>query len=478
MRHTMWAFAAAAALAAFAAPARADDSLEQRMAAAEQQLAAQSTASAREIQSSVDAYLASAKADATLVGGPGSAGYDGGFWIRGGTFLLKTNLTLQTRYEYFDWNTRSDEARPGGDLSGFSLPRVTLKLSGDATCDVHYYTELEFGHAGSPFGSTGESQAELTDWSSNLIPAQQIAPTTATSEQLFGLCREAWIEYEAAPAFTFRMGLLKTATTRQLMTPPEMQQFVDISMASALIGQTMPGYTDRNRDYGFMLHGVLGCDGEWSYMLTVTNGDGPVHHNVVDGRTDDPLAYSARINWDIIGHAGYEEGALRQTTCGWVAALGAWGHYFVDHQVENPLIHRADRSTWGVDAALGYGGFSFTAAYSAATWDHSDTGSNFDAWSYLIQAGYLFPDTAWEIAARYDAYDLKTKGGGSFEPAGSEWGVAVNYYLDGHADKLTLDASFITADQDGNVLSDVYAGYNGTGNGDAMLLRFQWQLAL
>jgi len=36
-----------------------------------------------------------------------------------------------------------------------------------------------------------------------------------------------------------------------------MQQFVDISMASAYIGQTMPGYTDRNRDYGFMVHGAF-----------------------------------------------------------------------------------------------------------------------------------------------------------------------------------------------------------------------------
>ena len=113
MKASFAALTAVAALAAFAAPARADGSLEQRMTAVEQQLAATSTPSAREIQSSVDAYLASAKADATLVGGPGSAGYDGGFWIRGGSFLLKTNLTLQTRYEYFDWNDRNAEPCSG-----------------------------------------------------------------------------------------------------------------------------------------------------------------------------------------------------------------------------------------------------------------------------------------------------------------------------------------------------------------------------
>src|SRR6187200_3372519 len=149
MKALLTAATAAAALAAFAAPARADGSLEQRMTAVEQQLASSSAPSSREIQSSVDAYLASAKADATLVGGPGSAGYDGGFWIRGGSFLLKTNLTLQARYEYFDWDDRDVEPRPGGDLSGFSLPRATVKFSGDATCDIHYYLELEFGHPGS-----------------------------------------------------------------------------------------------------------------------------------------------------------------------------------------------------------------------------------------------------------------------------------------------------------------------------------------
>ena len=110
----------------------------------------QAAPSAREIQSSVDAYLASARSDASLVGGCGSAGYDGGFWIRGGTFLMKINLTIQTRFEYFDWDDVDDEPSPGGDLSGFSLPRVTLKFSGDATCDVHYYAELEFGHGVSP----------------------------------------------------------------------------------------------------------------------------------------------------------------------------------------------------------------------------------------------------------------------------------------------------------------------------------------
>ncbi|HVG94314.1 MAG TPA: hypothetical protein VND21_07695, partial [Planctomycetota bacterium] len=306
MRHLI--VAAVVAACAGAAPALAD-SLDSRVARVEQQLVAQSAPSTREIQSAVDAYLASGTADASLVGGPGQAGYDGGFWIRGGTFLLKINLTLQARYEYFDWDDKEWEPSPGGDLSGFSLPRATLRFSGDATCDVHYYAKLEFGHEGEFRRRKLGRRLESNGFESGPINELDVEED---------VLREAWIEYEAAPAASFRMGLIRTATTRQLMTEPELQQFVDVSLASAEIGASMPGWEDRNYDYGFMVHGVLGCDGGLSYMATVTNGDGIYHRNVLDGTTSDNLAYSARVNWDFMGHMGYEEGALRQTQCGWV----------------------------------------------------------------------------------------------------------------------------------------------------------------
>src|SRR5689334_17541324 len=79
------------AAVACAAPALAQDdgSAESRLARVEQRLDAQTQTSAREVQSAVDAYLSTSQPNAALVGGPGSAGYDGGFWIRGGSFLLK-----------------------------------------------------------------------------------------------------------------------------------------------------------------------------------------------------------------------------------------------------------------------------------------------------------------------------------------------------------------------------------------------------
>jgi hypothetical protein len=196
-----------------------------------------------------------------------------------------------------------------------------------------------------------------------------------------------------------------------------------------------------------------------------------VHRNVLDGETSDCFAYSARVNWDIKGHLGYEEGALRSHECEWAASLGAWAHYYTDHESENPFVKFADRLTWGVDAAFAWGGFSLTAAYSAVNWE-PPAGDSLDATSYLIQAGYLFPGTAWEIAARYSAYD--TDDGIA---AGEEIGVAVNYYIDGHADKVTLDVAMITSDEI-NLLGSLYPGYAPSFDSDAVLVRLQWQLAL
>ncbi len=240
MRNFVMA-AAVVAAGTFAAPALAQDTgWQDTSAQVEKSIVSQTAPSARELQSAVDAYLASAKADATLVGGAGSAGYDGGFWIRGGSFLMKINLTLQTRWEYFDWDDAAERGqRRAATSPGFSLPRVTLKFSGDATCDVHYYAELEFGHSGSYYDNATGFESIPAFFGDSGSRTRRLGACGVD----YGIAREAWIEYEAAPQVSFRMGLVKTPTTRQLMTPPEMQQFVDISIASAFIGQTMPGYT-------------------------------------------------------------------------------------------------------------------------------------------------------------------------------------------------------------------------------------------
>ncbi|MDJ0973516.1 MAG: porin [Planctomycetota bacterium] len=447
--------------------------------------------SSRDIQSAVDSYLASSENDANLVGGPGSAGYDAGFWIRGGDFMLRINATLQARFEANDWDNEDDAQNAfnqffqgqqfAGDTSGFSLPRATIKLSGEAPCDICYYIELEFGHFGRDVRERGGT---LLFDSANVFGLGGAPTILGTSPQSYNYdnTREAWIEWCSCEAFNFRMGQIKTPTTRQMMVAPELQQFVDVSFASAYTGLWMPGYTDRNRDHGFMVHGAFGCDGEWSYMVAVTNGDGGDSiRNVLDHRTSDNLAFSARLNWAFAQPIGYEEGALRQQTCGWYGEVGLWAHYYADRS-DKPHQSLGDVLNAGIDLALGYGGFSFTGAFSLHEASDADAGplaaDDFKAFSWLAQLGYHFPGTAWEIAARasfYENDEFVTTDGEVLEFA-----FGVNYYLNGHANKLQLDVSFLEASEGAVGIWSPYPGYLPLlGNENSqILIRFQWQLAL
>ncbi len=134
--------------------------------------------------------------------------------------------------------------------------------------------------------------------------------------------------------------------------------------------------------------------------------------------------------------------------------------------------------------ALGYGGWSFTGAYNLGT-DEDGAGATLDTTMYLVQLGYHFPGTAWEIAARASAYDADrgvgfALGGFLGNGAVSEYAFGVNYYLNGHGNKLSLDVSFLEAGDQARGIYAPYPGYQaGLANENSeILLRFQWQLAL
>lgn len=444
---------------------------------------------ARDIQAAVDNYLASAEQDATLVGGPGSAGYDAGFWIRGGDFMLRINLTIQARYEYFEFASDDEgyvvfpdqEVVGIHDLSGFSTPRTTIKFSGTAPCAIRYYLELEFGHPG--------VDAWWDNYPAPVLPFQGdwVRGNYAWLQWQsgnFDYGREAWIEWGCNEAFNFRMGLIKTPTTRQMMVPAELQQFADISMASAVTGVLMPGYTDRNRDHGLMVHGLFGCNGEFQYMFAVTNGDGGDSiRNVLDFDTSDNLAFSGRINWAFLNPIGYTEGATRQNSCQWYGEFGAWGYYYAD-RYDRPHTAQFDHMLVGGDLALGFGGFSMTAAFTYVDLTGSDYMVDETWMIFLVQAGFMFPGTAWEIAARWSGYDRTIEeAGGDANPTTNEFGVAINYYMNGHSNKFTIDGSYIDASADGGYGGGYYDVYSGIPLGwwsdeASYQIRFQWQLAL
>lgn len=419
------------------------------------------------IHQAVTTYVATAQADPALLGTASSfAGYDRGFWIRSGDFSLGLTFLLQARYESYSWSDFDAEPAPGGDLSGFSLPRSVVLVHGSAPCSTRYAMLLEFGHHGGPFDNSNNAAA---------APLLGTPPPGGPPNAL----REGWIEWGSTRAFNVRAGHIKLPSTRQLMAVAGIQQFVDVSLASSYIGHVGIGYQDRNRDYGVELWGNVGPCDRLNWSFAVSNGDGANRRNVLDGGTDDGLAYSGRLDWDFGPPKGYDEGAVRQRKGELVASLGAWAQYRAARS-DKPHFAYGDVLVAGVDAAVGYGGFSSTLAFSYARQSDSDVGMTFDGMSWLVQAGYLFPGSAFEVAARWSAYVHDTDFAGKF--GAQELAAAVNYYLDEHYDKITLDVAWIDATDGGNLLFDVMSGYSANAaaarGSDALMIRLQWQLVL
>jgi hypothetical protein len=239
----------------------------------------------------------------------------------------------------------------------------------------------------------------------------------------------------------------------------------------------MPGYTDRNRDHGILFHGAMGCNGEWTWMAAISNGDGGDSiRNVLDDRTDDNLAMSGRVNWAFLKPIYYEEGALRQTTCEWYGEAGVWAHYYAD-RIDKPHTIVSDNLALGFDLALGYGGFSFTGAFTLVNYDFALSGDDADFTMLLAQLGYMFPGTAWEIAARFSSVNVDN---GVIDGTLTEIAGAINYYLNGHANKMSLDVTMLDETDADLGFQDVYTGISRIPGieDSALLIRFQWQLAL
>ena len=160
----------------------------------------------------------------------------------------------------------------------------------------------------------------------------------------------------------------------------------------------------------------------------------------------------------------------------------ACGRSYYADRFDQPHVTVGDRLMAGFDFALGYGGFSFTGALTYFDFKDSTIGIQDEQdLMALAQVGYLFPGTAWEIAARYSYWerDIDTQG----KPKTQTIAVGVNYYMNGHSNKLQLDWTYISATADagdGAGWLDVYPGVplGFNSDGDSMMLRFQWQLAL
>ena len=159
-------------------------------------------------------------------------------------------------------------------------------------------------------------------------------------------------------------------------------------------------------------------------------------------RTD--FAITARVDYKVSGSWGQMKDFSAWEGEEMAVFVGAAIHW--EEGETGDTAFNNDFLTWTIDASIEMDGWSL---YGAVVAQHSDLeheddvlGKNRDLYGYMLQGGYMIPDTSWEPFIRYeyiDTDDAFTNGFGHNYDDVEILTFGANYYLDGHNAKFTFD---------------------------------------
>ena len=487
MRRLSWAAAtAAAAMAAWAAPARADGNdddlaaLRRRVEAQERRIRELegSRQTSDEVEAAVAAYLAGSSGAAVPVGGAegGKAGFPmgGAPFISEGPNKISFHVRNQVRYEAFLYSddavgtvgsppsTLSDAAPR--DRSGFEIERLYLGVDGSVFCpDLTFNLTLNLD---SDMGSGVEKE----------------------------FC---WIDWKYAGEHHVRAGTDKVPFTYEEQNSSAALAFVDRALYTKAFAL--------DSDTGVMLWGNFGpCDApkQFLYRVMASTGEGPTHSAGSVFSTDafdtysDQLLFSGLLEWTITGKDWkWDEVDHRpcDERCRFEASLGVCAYHEDDDDTSEKSPGLALRSTGPLERTglaawfrARYQGWTLVAEagmrrveYSSGAPDQQDSGAE-------VTIHHRFAESNFGLGVRAgmiwldDAYDSLTVGNSTvaIEDTISELGFVVNYFFWDHGNKLSADVSWV---QDNSAVRSSSAGYlfdpsKGVVVEDGLLIRVQWQL--
>ena len=454
-------------------PKREIAELKARLSALERRVreAEGSAVTQDEIATAVERYLGST-GSSFLVGGAesGKAGWPKGKrpFIEEGPNKLEIGFRSQIRYEAFLY---SDDARASTanddrpkDRSGFEVETLLIDLQGTAfSADLSYRLMLNFD---SDSGSGIEKRWAYVDW------------------------RYTGDHHIRAGQQKVVHGFEEYASAATLM-------FVDRNLATRAFGC--------NYDTGLNLWGTFGdaCEAKrFRYGVQALNGEGrnDISGSVFADATDkfsDQLLFAAMFEWNITGKEwAWDE--VDQRPCedrGRLdASVGVSGYYENDDDTHLPsgipgsLAVKGNGGVgpltrWGANAwfRARWHGFSFQAEYFHRDIDYTagspdpdptDTGA-------YAQAHYRVANSPWGLGAKYaivwadDDYFTAP-----LEDTFWEAGAVVNYFVEDHAHKVSLDVTRVVGNSGVNSSSPGYLvnAARGVVVEDGWLLRLQWQI--
>lgn len=334
------------------------------------------------------------------------------FKMKGAEVSLSNRI--QVRYSYFDRET-------GEDVGTFNIRRAKTAIEGK-TGDWKFKLQANWVGAGYLTGAS--------------IVSDSLRTTVRRGPEL----EDAEIWWARNPMATIWVGQGKVPFSRQEFTSSGKQQFVDRWIGNALYA---PG-----RDQGIRLEG-MNSSKTFEYAIGAYNG---IARNININDNDDYL-YSGRVAWMPFGEYKFEESSLDYPDSPkFVIGLAA-----LDNTVGTGTA-AVDVFRLGYEAAFKWKGFNVQGEYFDETAENTSNVES-DNKGYYVQAGYLFPNKKFEIAARLEnierdqAFSVSNLGSALKDFEGT--GLGLSYYLNKHVNKIQADYFTYEDKTTGNELDEL-----------------------
>ena len=350
-----------------------------------------------------------------------------------GLFKTKIQWRFQGRYTFPE---RSDPRNAGAfsdnEESTFELRRVRMKVGGHGYKPwIKYYFEVDWQPTNTAYSCCGD-RTRLIDWRIMLE-------------------KYKWLK--------LRIGQWKINYSRERVDSSGKQTMVERSIMNRVF--------TIDRQVGMMLYGRVnpGTVLDTNYYLGIYSGSGRATIN-----DDDNMMYMGRIQWNVFGR----ELKWRQSDVKFhkkPTASVSYGAYTVKGRCTRwsssgcGQVSGFDRAS--TDGQYQVSGMQVGSAmkYRGWSWQHethwkrikdteADAGGpdrERNMFGGYLQTGYFphylvpFVPKPLEVAFRYSHVDPNTDAGGDMR---QEFTTGLNWFFAGHRNKLTLDASHLTLEQE------------------------------
>ena len=386
---------------------------------------------------------------------PFEVGYgDKGFFLKSRDGNWATNLQWRAQMRYTN-PYRSDPRQVSdfgsADQSTFELRRVRMKIGGHGYKPwLKYYFEVDLQPTRSSDDDSPDAGSRLIDWRLTLD-------------------KYKWL--------SIRAGQWKVNYNRERVDSSGRQTFVERSIVNRIF--------TIDRQMGVMAFGRLfpGTLADTSYFLGVFNGEGRGVSN-----DDSDMMYMGRLQWNFLGRdlkwrqsdVKYSEepaGSIAFAAATIIGKCTRWSSSGCGNLDGFEKVSAAAAGQYKVqqmmeETAFKWRGFAWQQEFHWKKISDRVNNTESNLIGFYAQAGYFFHDLIpavpqnLEVAIRYAFVDEPNETDISLTNTRQEFTGAINYFISGHNNKLTLDVSHLTLD-------DEFLNQNVSDQ----RVRFQWDVS-